>query len=71
MKIGRMIIALFAGVAAGAIYGILYAPRKGTETRRKIADSSKKIAEDGLDAVKELRQKITHQTHLGNGHNKH
>lgn len=70
MKMGRMLIALIAGLAAGAVYGILYAPRKGVETRRKISDSSKKLAEDGLDAVKELRQKITHHTHMGNGHNK-
>ncbi|MDQ3193294.1 MAG: YtxH domain-containing protein [Bacteroidota bacterium] len=68
MNIGKTLIALIAGMAAGAIYGILYAPDKGSETRKKISDSSKQLADDGMDAVKELRQKITHHSHMGNGH---
>jgi gas vesicle protein len=43
------IFALLAGVAAGLTVGILLAPEKGEETRRKI----KKTAEDCVDKVKE------------------
>ncbi|HET6244740.1 MAG: YtxH domain-containing protein [Bacteroidetes bacterium] len=71
MKIGRIFVALLSGLATGVIYGILYAPGKGSETRKRISESSKKLAVDGVDAVKELGQKITHFSHLGNGHNGH
>lgn len=71
MNTGRSFIAFIAGLAAGVIGGILFAPNKGTETRRQIADSSKKLAEEGKDALQELRNKISQYTHLGNGHNGH
>lgn len=43
----KILAAVAAGIAAGAILGILFAPDKGTETRRKINDEGKKIA-DGM-----------------------
>jgi len=40
------ILAAFAiGAAAGAIAGILLAPDKGAETRRKLSEEGKKLAE--------------------------
>ena len=36
MKSGKVFLGLLAGVAVGAVLGILFAPDKGTETRRKI-----------------------------------
>lgn len=42
-----------AGAAIGAIAGILLAPDKGSETRKKMADKAK----DWGDAVKEKAQK--------------
>ena len=42
---------ILAGVAAGALIGILFAPDKGTETR-------KKIVEKGEDYVDGLKEKI-------------
>lgn len=41
--------ALLTGVAAGAVLGVLFAPDKGEESRKKV----KKMAEDCLDKVKE------------------
>jgi gas vesicle protein len=37
MSTGKILTGVAAGIAAGAIIGILLAPDKGSETRRKIA----------------------------------
>jgi gas vesicle protein len=42
---GKILAAVAAGIAAGAVLGILFAPDKGTETRRKISEQGKNIAE--------------------------
>jgi gas vesicle protein len=46
MSTSKIITALFIGAAAGAIAGILLAPDKGTETRKKIAKKSSDMADD-------------------------
>lgn len=45
----RTVIALLAGAAVGAVLGILLAPNKGEESRKKV----KQTAEDCIDKVKE------------------
>jgi len=45
----RTVIALLAGAAVGAVLGILLAPDKGEESRKKV----KQTAEDCIDKVKE------------------
>lgn len=47
MNTGKVILSIALGVAAGAVIGVLMAPDKGTETRRKISDASTDYA-DGL-----------------------
>jgi len=49
MSSGKVVLGLLAGVAAGALAGILFAPAKGSRTRRRIM----KKGEDYTDAIKE------------------
>lgn len=46
---GKILTAVAVGIVAGAVLGILLAPDKGSETRKKINEESKKVA----DGVKE------------------
>lgn len=45
----KVVVALLAGLAAGAALGILFAPEKGSETRDKLSQSLK----DFGDTIKE------------------
>lgn len=50
--LSKLLVVMGASLAAGAVLGVLYAPDKGSETRKKIAKRSKKLAgsvKDGLD----------------------
>ena len=54
---GKILTAVAAGAAAGVILGVLFAPDKGSETRRKINEQGKKIA-DGVKRLLSLEKKI-------------
>jgi gas vesicle protein len=46
MNAGRTILAVLAGVAAGAAIGVLFAPDKGSDTRKKISKKGEDLATD-------------------------
>jgi len=46
---GKLVSALLLGAAVGSLIGILFAPDKGSETRRKISSKGNELT----DAVKE------------------
>lgn len=46
MSSGKVLLGVLAGVATGAVLGILFAPDKGSSTRKKIAKKSDKYAEE-------------------------
>ena len=43
---GNVLLALLTGAAIGGIAGILYAPDKGEETRKRLKDSALKTRDD-------------------------
>jgi gas vesicle protein len=49
MSSGKVLLGVLAGLAAGALLGVLFAPDKGTVTRKKIIKKSEDYAE-GLKA---------------------
>jgi gas vesicle protein len=49
MSSGKVFLGVLAGLAAGAVLGILFAPEKGSTTRNKMS----KKAEDYGDGLKE------------------
>lgn len=60
MNASRILLSFVAGAAVGAALGVLFAPDKGTETRRKIAEKSNDVADsikdgfnDFVDGVKD------------------
>jgi gas vesicle protein len=45
----KVLVALLAGIAAGAAIGILFAPESGVETRDKLGDSLKNLSDSIKD----------------------
>ena len=59
-----------AGAIAGVIAGILFAPDKGKETRRKIAEGSRKLGDNirnnfhkGRERIQEIEEDIAQLVH--------
>jgi len=46
---GKIVAGVLAGLAVGAVLGLLFAPDKGSTTRQKISDSMKGFGRDLAD----------------------
>ena len=51
---GKVVVGLLAGLAVGALLGVLFAPDKGSETRRKMAEKGSDLADDVNEKLKKL-----------------
>jgi len=54
MKSGKLVLGVLAGLAAGAALGILFAPDKGKNSRKKITRKSEDILDDMKDKMNHL-----------------
>ena len=55
---GNTILALLTGAAIGAGIGILFAPDKGTHTRRKIREGVDEVKDNFNDKFSEVSEKL-------------
>ena len=58
-KSSNTLLALVLGGAIGAAAGILYAPEKGTKTRKDLSKKAKKEQEKLVKQLKETRESLT------------
>lgn len=68
MNSGKILLGLLAGVATGAMLGILFAPDKGSATRKKITKKGEDFAQgisdrfsDFIHEVSEKFESIQHE----------
>jgi gas vesicle protein len=53
MNTGKTMLAVLASLAAGAAIGVLFAPDKGSDTRKKISKKGKNLANTAGDKIEE------------------
>ena len=58
-KINKVLIALGAGVAIGGLLGVLFAPGKGTKTRKIITDAGIKLTDSVKEKVNKGEEKLS------------
>ena len=59
MSSGKVLLGVLAGVAAGALLGILFAPDKGWNTRKRIAKKGEDYADGLQDKFNEFLDSIS------------
>ena len=57
-KTGKILTAIAAGAASGAILGVLFAPGKGSKTRRKINEQGKNFTDNVKDKIRKGKEKF-------------
>ncbi|MFK5855008.1 MAG: YtxH domain-containing protein [Bacteroidota bacterium] len=51
-------LAFIAGLAVGALAGLLFAPETGEDTRKKLGDKSKELADDLYDKFDDFKDSM-------------
>ena len=58
MKTNKLLAGILLGAAAGAVLGILFAPGKGSETRKKLNKKAQKIADEVKEKFNGLKEEL-------------
>jgi gas vesicle protein len=58
MNNGKMLLGVLSALSIGAVLGILFAPYKGTKTRRKIAEKGRFYSDEAQGKYNELVEEI-------------
>ena len=58
MSTGKLVLGIVAGVATGALLGVLFAPEKGATTRKRICRKGEDLADDLKEKIDELVSNI-------------
>lgn len=56
---GGYVLAALAGMALGFVAGALMAPAEGRETRRRLAQRGRQLAEDAAEHLEEGKRRLT------------
>lgn len=56
---GKIVIGVAAGLAVGTALGILFAPAKGSDTRKKIMEEGKDLADKLTEKAKAIKKMCT------------
>ncbi|MFN3968643.1 YtxH domain-containing protein [Flavobacterium sp.] len=59
MSKGKVVLGVLAGVAVGGILGILFAPEKGSVTRKQIMDKGNDYADDFKSKYKDFADSVS------------
>jgi gas vesicle protein len=59
MESGKTALGILLGIGAGALLGILFAPAKGSKTRKRILDKGQGYADDLKDKLDDLYQDVS------------
>ena len=59
MNSGKVFLGMLAGVAAGALLGVLFAPDKGSDTRKKITGKTDDLTDALKDKFNEFLDNVT------------
>lgn len=60
MNPGKFVLGVVAGIAFGAVFGVLYAPKKGKNIRRDMLRKSEDLAETLNDKLDEINKELRH-----------
>ena len=61
METGKTAAGVLLGVGVGALLGVLFAPAKGTKTRRRIMDKGQNYADDIKGKFDDLYQEVSNK----------
>jgi gas vesicle protein len=59
MDSGKVLLGVLAGLAAGAVIGILFAPDKGSVTRQKVYEKGDEYAEELKDKFNDFVENMS------------